>query len=167
MFIRFITTGGTIDKIYFDATSQYEVGESNVEHILGDGLVNFDYDVVPMFQKDSLEFTDENRQAMKEFIESDDASLYVVTHGTDTMVETAAKLSSISRKTIILTGSLSPARFKTTDAIFNIGMAVAAVQSVEPGVYLVMNGQVFAEGEVIKNRAANRFEKIGESGPGS
>ncbi len=167
MFIRFITTGGTIDKIYFDATSQYEVGESNVEHILGDALVNFDYDVVPMFQKDSLEFTDENRQAMKEFIESDDASLYVITHGTDTMVETAAKLSSISRKTIILTGSLSPARFKTTDAIFNIGMAVAAVQSVEPGVYLVMNGQVFAEGEVIKNRAANRFEKIGESGPGS
>ena len=167
MFIRFITTGGTIDKIYFDATSQYEVGESNVKHILGDGLVNFDYDIVPMFQKDSLEFTDENRQALKEFIENDDASLYVITHGTDTMVETAAKLSSISRKTIILTGSLSPARFKTTDAIFNIGMAVAAVQSVEPGVYLVMNGQVFAEGEVIKNRAANRFEKIGESGPGS
>jgi len=167
MFIQFITTGGTIDKIYFDATSQYEVGESNVEHILGDGLVNFDYDVVPMFQKDSLEFTDENRQALKEFIESDDASLYVITHGTDTMVETAAKLSSIPRKTIILTGSLSPARFKTTDAIFNIGMAVAAVQSVEPGLYLVMNGQVFAEGEVIKNRAANRFEKIGDSGPGS
>ena len=167
MFIRFITTGGTIDKIYFDATSQYEVGESNVKHILSDGMINFDHDVVPMFQKDSLEFTDENRQALKEFIESDDASLYVITHGTDTMVETAAKLSSIRRKTIILTGSLSPARFKTTDAIFNIGMAVAAVQSVEPGVYLVMNGQVFAEGEVIKNRAANRFEKIGDSGPGS
>ena len=167
MFIRFITTGGTIDKIYFDATSQYEVGESNVEHILGDGLVNFDYDVVPMFQKDSLEFTDENRQALKEFIENDDVSLYVITHGTDTMVETAAKLSSISSKTVILTGSLSPARFKTTDAIFNIGMAVAAVQSVEPGVYLVMNGQVFAEGEVSKNRAENRFEKIGESGSGS
>lgn len=167
MFIRFITTGGTIDKIYFDATSQYEVGESNVKHILGDGLVNFDYNVVPMFQKDSLEFTDENRQALKEFIENDDASLYVITHGTDTMVETAAKLSSISGKTVILTGSLSPARFKTTDAIFNIGMAVAAVQSVEPGVYLVMNGQVFAEGEVCKNRAANRFEKIGESGSGS
>jgi len=167
MFIRFITTGGTIDKIYFDATSQYEVGESNVKHILGDGLVNFDYDIVPMFQKDSLEFTDENRQALKAFIESDDASLYVITHGTDTMVETAAKLNSIPHKTILLTGSLSPARFKTTDAIFNIGMAVAAVQSVEPGVYLVMNGQVFAEGEVIKNRAANRFEKIGESGSGS
>jgi len=167
MFIRFITTGGTIDKIYFDATSQYEVGESNVKHILGDGLVNFEYDVVPMFKKDSLEFTDEDRQALREFIENDDASLYIITHGTDTMVETAAKLSSISRKTIILTGSLSPARFKTTDAIFNIGMAVAAVQSVGPGLYLVMNGQVFEEGEVFKNLAANRFEKIGKSGPGS
>ncbi len=167
MFIRFITTGGTIDKIYFDATSQYEVGESHVKHILSEGLVNFDYDLVPMFQKDSLEITDENRQALKEFIENDDASLYVITHGTDTMVETAAKLSSISGKTVILTGSLSPARFKTTDAIFNIGMAVAAVQSVEPGVYLVMNGQVFAEGEVCKNSSANRFEKIGESGSGT
>jgi L-asparaginase len=167
MFIRFITTGGTIDKIYFDATSQYEVGESNVKHILGDGLVNFEYDVVPMFKKDSLEFTDEDRQALRQFIENDDASLYIITHGTDTMVETAAKLSSISGKTIILTGSLSPARFKTTDAIFNIGMAVAAVQSVEPGVHLVMNGQVFEEGEVFKNLAANRFEEIGESGPGS
>ena len=165
MFIRFITTGGTIDKIYFDATSQYEVGESNVEHILGDGLVNFDYDVVPMFQKDSLEFTDENRQALKEFIENDDARLYVITHGTDTMVETAAKLSSISGKTVILTGSLSPARFKTTDAIFNIGMAVAAVQSVEPAVYIAMNGQIFAEGEVFKNCAANCCEKIAGSGP--
>ncbi len=167
MFIRFITTGGTIDKIYFDATSQYEVGESHVKHILSDGLVNFDYDVVPMFQKDSLEITDENRQVLKEFIENDDASLYVITHGTDTMAETAAKLSSIRRRTIVLTGSLSPARFKTTDAIFNIGMAVAAVQSVEPGVYIAMNGQVFAEGEVFKDRAANRFEKIGDPASGS
>ena len=164
MFIRFITTGGTIDKIYFDATSQYEVGESNVEHILSEGLVNFDYDLVPMFQKDSLEITDENRQVLKEFIENDDASHYVITHGTDTMAETAAKLSSMPGKTIVLTGSLSPARFKTTDAIFNIGMAVAAVQAVGPGVYIAMNGQIFAEGEVFKNCAANCFEKIAGSG---
>ena len=132
MFIRFITTGGTIDKIYFDATSQYEVGESNVEHILSEGLVNFDYDVVPMFQKDSLEITDENRQVLKEFIENDDASHYVITHGTDTMAETAAKLSSMPGKTIVLTGSLSPARFKTTDAIFNIGMLTQSSTSAWP-----------------------------------
>ncbi len=159
MFIRCITTGGTIDKIYFDAMSQFEVGESPISNILTEGLVRFDYDVVSMFQKDSLEITDEDRQALKDFIEKDDANTYVITHGTDTMADTATMLSSIPGKTIVLTGSLSPARFKTTDAIFNIGMAVAAVQSVQPGVYIAMNGQVFAEGEAVKNRAENRFEK--------
>jgi len=164
MFIRFITTGGTIDKIYFDAINQFEVGESPISNILTEGLVSFDYDVVSMFQKDSLEITDEDRRALKDFIEKDDASIYVITHGTDTMADTATMLSSIPDKTIVLTGSLSPARFKTTDAIFNIGMAVAAVQSVQPGVYIAMNGQVFAEGEAVKNRAENRFEKLDSKG---
>jgi L-asparaginase len=160
MFIRFVTTGGTIDKIYFDAGSQFEVGDSPLRNILTEGLVSFDYDVVPLLQKDSLEITDEDRQALMKFIGNDSASLYVVTHGTDTMAETAAVLRSISGKTIVLTGSLSPARFKSSDAVFNIGMAVAAVQTVKPGVYIAMNGQVFSEGEVVKNRSANRFEKI-------
>ena len=159
MFIRFITTGGTIDKIYFDAISQFEVGDSPISNILTEGLVSFDYDVVSMFQKDSLEITDEDRQALKEFIEKDDADSYVITHGTDSMADTAAVLRAIPGKTMVLTGSLSPARFKTTDAVFNIGMAVAAVQSVQPGVYMAMNGQVFAEGEAVKNRAENRFER--------
>lgn len=160
MFIRFITTGGTIDKIYFDAMSQFEVGESPISTILTEGLVSFDYDVVPMFRKDSLEITREDRRALKEFIEKDDARTYVITHGTDTMADTAAVLSTVPGKTIVLTGSLSPARFKTTDAVFNIGMAVAAVQTVRPGVYIAMNGQVFAAGEAVKNRADNRFERI-------
>ncbi len=167
MFIRFITTGGTIDKIYFDAMSEFEVGESPISNILSEGLVSFDYDVVSMFQKDSLEMTDEDRQTLKDYIEKDDASIYVITHGTDTMSDTATLLSSIPGKTIVLTGSLSPARFKTTDAVFNIGMAVAAVQSVQPGVYIAMNGQVFAEGEVAKNRSENRFEKVAKSKPGN
>lgn len=158
MFIRFLTTGGTIDKIYFDDLSQFEVGDSPVRNILTEGLVSFDYDVVSMFQKDSLDISDEDRQALKGFIERDDASVYVITHGTDTMVETAAALSSVTGKTIVLTGSLSPARFKTTDAIFNVGLAVGAAQSQPPGVYIAMNGQVFREGEVVKNRAQNRFE---------
>ena len=167
MFIRFITTGGTIDKIYFDAISQFEVGESPINNILNEGLVNFDYDVVSMFQKDSLEISNEDRQALKEFIDNDDASVYVITHGTDTMVETAAVLSSVSGKTIVLTGSLSPARFKTTDAIFNIGLAVGAVQSLQPGVYIAMNGRVFCEGAVVKNRTENRFEIIPETKAGN
>lgn len=158
MFIRFITTGGTIDKVYFDALSQFEIGDSPVNAILTDGLVSFDYDVVPIFRKDSLELTDGDRQQLKDFIAEDDADLYVVSHGTDTMVETANVLSEIADKTIVLTGALSPARFKTTDAIFNVGMAVAAVQACQPGVYIAMSGRVFAAGAVKKNREENRFE---------
>ena len=160
IFIRFITTGGTIDKIYFDALSQFEVGDSLVKHILTDGLVEFDYDIVPLLQKDSLEMTDADRQSLYDLIAKDDAKHFIITHGTDTMPETAEKLAGLAEKTIVLTGALTPARFRTTDAVFNVGMAVAAVQACEPGVYIAMNGQVFPAGEVRKNRDANRFEKM-------
>ena len=160
MFIRFITTGGTIDKIYFDALSQFEVGESQVKHILTEGLVDFDYDVVPLLQKDSLEMTDDDRQKLREYIANDDVSHYILTHGTDTMPQTAKALEGLAGKTIVLTGALTPARFKSTDAIFNVGMAVAAVQTAGPGVYIAMSGQVFPAGKVRKNRAENRFEEL-------
>ena len=160
MFIRFITTGGTIDKIYFDALSQFEVGESQVEHILKEGLVQFDYEIVPLLQKDSLEITADDRAHLRRYIEDNDASLFVITHGTDTMAETAAALQGLEGKTIVLTGALTPARFRTTDAIFNVGMAVAAVQACPPGVYIAMSGQVFTAGEVRKNRSENRFEAL-------
>lgn len=158
MQIRFITTGGTIDKVYFDDLSQFEIGESVVQHVLSEGLVEFEYDVVSLMQKDSLEMDDEDRQKLRDYIENDDASHYIITHGTDTMAETASVLSDLDGRTIVLTGSLSPARFKTTDAVFNVGMAVAAVQVAGPGVYIAMSGQVFDAGAVRKNRAENRFE---------
>lgn len=160
MFIRFITTGGTIDKIYFDELSQFEVGESQIQHILTEGLAEFECDVVPLLKKDSLDITDDDRKLLRDFIEQDDAEHYVITHGTDTMPETAELLADLQGKTIVLTGALSPARFRTTDAVFNIGMAVATVQVAAPGVYIAMSGQVFAAGNVRKNRAENRFEKI-------
>jgi len=160
MRIRFITTGGTIDKIYFDALSQFEVGESVVQHILTDALVDFDYDVVSLLQKDSLEIDDDDRKALRNFIASDDATHYIITHGTDTMPETAEVLSDLDGRTIVITGALTPARFRTTDAVFNVGMAVATVQVATPGVYIAMSGQVFAAGSVRKNRAENRFESI-------
>lgn len=162
MFIRFIATGGTIDKVYFDTLSQFEVGDSQLDFILTEGLVAFDYDVVPLFRKDSLELTDEDRQELRAFIAANDATRFVITHGTDTMVQTAAAISGIEGKSIVLTGSLSPARFKGTDAIFNVGLAVAAVQIAEPGVFIAMNGQVFAADQVRKNRDENRFEEIVE-----
>ena len=159
MRIRFITTGGTIDKIYFDALSQFEVGESVVQHILTDGLVDFEYDVVSLFQKDSLEIDDDDRKVLHDFIANDDATHYIITHGTDTMPETAEVLSDLGgSRTIVLTGALTPARFRTTDAVFNVGMAVATVQVAKPGVYISMSGQVFDAGAVRKNRAENRFE---------
>lgn len=160
MFIRFLTTGGTIDKIYFDALGEYEVGESLVQHILGEGLAQFDFDVVSLFRKDSLEITTGDRQKIRSAIEDDSNTLFVVTHGTDTMVETAEALVGIAGKTIVLTGALSPARFRSTDAVFNIGLAVGAVQSLEPGVYIAMSGRVFQAGKVRKNRSRNRFEPI-------
>jgi len=163
MRIRFITTGGTIDKIYFDALSQFEVGESVVQHILTDGLVDFEYDVVSLFQKDSLEIDDDDRKVLRDFIANDDATHYIITHGTDTMPETAEVLSDLDGRTIVITGALTPARFRTTDAIFNVGMAVATVQVAKPGVYISMSGQVFEAGAVRKNRAENRFESTDRS----
>ncbi len=160
MFIRFITTGGTIDKIYFDALSKFEVGETQIKHILAEGRAEFDYDVVSLLHKDSLDITDEDRQSLRDFIENDDVERYVVTHGTDSMPETAEALLGIDGKTIVLTGALAPARFRTTDAVFNVGMAVATAQTAVPGVYIAMSGQVFEAGKVRKNREKNRFEKL-------
>ena len=160
MFIRFITTGGTIDKIYFDDLSQFEVGDSQVQHVLAEGLITFDFDVVPLLQKDSLEITDADRQKLREFIVADEGNRFVITHGTDTMPQTAEALRGIEGKTIVLTGALSPARFRSTDAVFNVGMAVAAVQIAAPGVYIAMSGQVFEAGAVRKNRKENRFEQL-------
>ena len=159
MFIRFLTTGGTIDKVYFDDLSQFEVGDSVLKHILTDGLVDFDYEIVPLLQKDSLEMTDEDRATLHAYIAADDADRYVVTHGTDSMSKTAELLADLEGRTIVLTGALTPARFKATDAVFNVGMAVAAAQAAPPGVYIAMNGQVFEAGHVRKNRAENRFER--------
>jgi L-asparaginase len=160
MFIRFITTGGTTDKVYFDALSQFEVGDSPIRQMLTEGLVAFEYDVVPLLQKDSLEMTDDDRMVLRDYLAQDDADRYVVTHGTDTMPQTAEALVELHGKTIVMTGALTPARFRTTDAVFNVGMAVAAVQTCSPGVYIAMNGRVFPAGAVRKNRDENRFEKV-------
>ncbi len=160
MFIRFITTGGTIDKVYFDALSQFEIGDSTIKHILDEGLADFGYEIVPLLQKDSLDITDEDRTLLHDFIANDDAELYVITHGTDTMPATAEALEDLQGKTIVLTGALTPARFKTSDATFNVGMAVATAQVASPGVYIAMSGQVFSAGTVRKNRAENKFETV-------
>lgn len=158
MDIVFLTTGGTIDKVYFDAMSRFEVGETVVGKILREGGVTFDFEVIPLMRKDSLEMGDADREAIRAAAAARQESRIIVTHGTDTMVETARALAGIEGKTIVLTGALSPARFQASDAVFNIGMAVAAVQTCPPGVWIAMSGHVFACDQVRKNRDLNRFE---------
>jgi L-asparaginase len=162
MDIVFLTTGGTIDKVYFDALSRFEVGETVVSKILREGGVTFEFEVVSLMRKDSLEMEDGDREAIRAAVAARRETRVVVTHGTDTMVETARALSGIPGKTIVLTGALSPARFQASDAVFNIGMAVAAVQTCPPGVWIAMSGRVFPSDQVRKNRGLNRFERFGQ-----
>jgi L-asparaginase len=160
MDIVFVTTGGTIDKVYFDALSRFEVGETVLGKILREGGVSFEFEVIPLMRKDSLEMQDADREAVRAAVAARPENRVIVTHGTDTMVDTARTLAAIPGKTIVLTGALSPARFQASDAVFNIGMAVAAVQTCPPGVWIAMSGHVFAHDRVRKNRDLNRFEPL-------
>lgn len=156
--IRVFTTGGTIDKMYFDEKSDYEIGEPQVGGLLREAEVQVPFSVEALMRKDSLEITDEDRSIIRERVEAATETRILITHGTDTMSVTAEALAGIPGKTIILTGALHPARFRHSDAEFNVGMAVAAVQTCPPGVWIVMNGRVFDGLKVRKNRDANRFE---------
>jgi L-asparaginase len=158
--IVILTTGGTIDKAYFDDLSQYQIGETVVEKLLRIANVTYPYRIIEFLRKDSLDMTDEDRASLRKRIESLEASCVVVTHGTDTMSDSATALAGIDGKTIVLTGALSPARFSESDAAFNVGMAFATVQAAKPGVYIAMNGTVFRGDEVKKDRSSKTFVRI-------
>jgi len=158
MKLHIITTGGTIDKIYFDAKSDYQVGTPVIGELLKRMGVGFPFTVESAMRKDSLELTDADRALIRDLAQRCEEECVLITHGTDTMAQTAGALRDIPGKCIVLTGALQPAAFTDSDAIFNIGCAVGAVQSKPPGVYIAMNGQVFDAARVRKNRAANRFE---------
>jgi L-asparaginase len=153
-----VTTGGTIDKIYFDDKSTFQVGEPQIGDILEVLGVAFTFEVLPVLRKDSLHMDDNDRHAIRAAIERQPHRHALVTHGTDTMVETAKALQGLAGKVIVLTGALNPALFKGSDAVFNIGCAVGAVQSLADGVYIAMNGRIWNPSTVRKNVDANRFE---------
>ena len=155
-----VTTGGTIDKVYFDDKSDYQVGEPQIGRILKELGVAFRFNVIPILRKDSLHIDAADRELMRATIAAQEARHVLVTHGTDTMVDTAKVLAQVAGKTIVLTGALNPAGFRGSDAEFNIGTAVGAVQSLPPGVYIAMNGRVWDPSRVRKNVAANRFEAL-------
>lgn len=156
--VKIFCTGGTIDKVYFDALSEYQIGDPVIGGILKEALAKFSYEVESILKKDSLDVTDEDRDEMYKKIKADSCEHILITHGTDTMINTAQCLQKIPDKTIVLTGAMQPARFRNTDAIFNVGYAIAAAQHLPPGVYLAMNGQIFTPDAVLKNRAEAQFE---------
>ena len=158
MSIQIFTTGGTIDKVYFDDRSDFEVGEPQIAEILKQAGVAVAFEIEMLMRKDSLDLTDADRAEIAARVRATPHRRVLITHGTDTIVETARALGDVAGKTVVLVGSLTPARFKSTDAEFNIGFAMAAVQTLGEGVYIAMNGQVFDPQRVRKNRAANRFE---------
>lgn len=157
--IQIFTTGGTIDKVYFDANSEFEIGESLVPELLAESNIHNGYHLQGLLRKDSLEMTDEDRVLVREAVTACGSKRILITHGTDTMAETAQALSSMNDKSIVLTGAMQPARMRRSDSVFNIGFAWAAVQLLPPGVYIAMNGEVFEAGAVRKNLKAQRFER--------
>ena len=157
MKISFIAVGGTIDKVYFDKLSEYQIGNARVEELLKDARVGFDYQVNSILRKDSLDMTDADRELVRQAVEKDENRHIVITHGTDTMVDTANQLKAIKGKVIVLTGAMEPAAFKSSDAFFNLGSAVAAVQILEEGVYIAINGKIFDPDKVQKDRSVMQF----------
>jgi len=155
--ILVVTTGGTIDKAYFDALSTYQIGESVIARLLQIANVTHPYRVVEFSRKDSLDLTVEDRAGLRALIADATEARVVVTHGTDTMTDSANVLTAVSAKTIVLTGALAPARFAESDAAFNLGMAFGVAQTAPAGVYIAMNGEVFSAGHVRKDRQNARF----------
>ena len=157
--LTIVATGGTIDKIYFDDKSAYQIGAPQIGEILKQLGVAFEFEVIALMRKDSLHMDDADRDLIRRTIQAQPHRHVLVTHGTDTMVETARALAGIASKTIVLTGALNPARFQGSDAVFNIGCAVGAVQALDEGVWIAMNGRIWNPRRVRKNRDANRFEE--------
>lgn len=160
MSIEIFTTGGTIDKIYFDAKSNYEIGDPQIVELLRDANLTVDFRVTSLLRKDSLEMTDKDRELVKNAIYECQASHIVITHGTDTMIKTAQFLVGLAGKTIVLTGAMQPARFRFTDAVYNVASAITAVQLLPEGVWIAMNGRIFDPQKSRKNVELNRFEEV-------
>ena len=162
MTINIFTTGGTFDKLYYDAASEFRFGEPIVAALLDEANVSFDFDIEPLMQKDSLDMDDADRERIRRAVDACDDQRILIIHGTDGMVASAERLLDVRGKTVVLFGAMQPARMRYSDAIYNLGFASAAVQLLPQGVYLAMNGRVFDPCKVTKNRARGRFEALDE-----
>jgi L-asparaginase len=134
------------------------VGDPQIGEVLKEANVTLDYEVSSILRKDSLDLTDADRRLIRDTIAACPQQHIVVTHGTDTMIKTALSLQGIEDKTIVMTGAMQPAKFRMTDAVFNIACAFTAVQLLSVGVYIAMNGRIFDPLKARKNIDKNRFE---------
>ncbi|MFT5658141.1 MAG: L-asparaginase [Gammaproteobacteria bacterium] len=159
MKIKILATGGTFDKIYYDAKSDFHIGEPMAGSILEEAGVTFSYEVESILKKDSLDINDDDREMIRLKVLQDAHDKIVITHGTDSMVATAMSLLDIEGKTIVITGAMQPAQMRETDSSYNMGVATAAVQLLAPGVYVAMNGQIFDPRTTVKNVEQSRFEQ--------
>ena len=161
MKIIFITTGGTIDKTYSKniGTYNFDISNPTINFILKNVEPNFEYEVVSVLKKDSLDITDEDRQLIFDSCKDANSDKIVITHGTDTILETARTLSNLKDKTVVLVGAAQPERFKETDADFNIGMAVGAINVLSKGIYVAMNGRIYEWNKCQKLNSGHFVEK--------
>ena len=153
MKIKVFTAGGTIDKMYSEekGTLNFSFGKQAVKELSENKVkLNFEYDIERLLAKDSLEMTDEDRQLIKKACEGTIADKILITHGTDTMVDTARVLSTIQDKVIVLTGASQPYKFRESDAEFNVGVAIGALNVLDTGIYVSMNGRVYQWDKVEK-----------------
>ena len=159
MKIVFIQAGGTIDKDYprIQRGYAFEIEEPAVKRILERIHPSFEFEVISLLKKDSSDMTEKDRGKILEACQKTDADRIVVTHGTDTMIETAKKLSKIRNKAILLTGAMRPEKFSDSDASFNVGAAVGALNVLSSGVYIAMNGRVLSWDKVRRDDRTGRF----------
>ena len=161
MNILFIQTGGTIDKDYPKKIKGYsfEISEPAVKRILEKINPNFKYQILNVLKKDSLDINKEDRIKIFDVCNKSNHNKIVITHGTDSMIETARELSKIENKTIILTGSFKPERFTDSDASFNIGLSIGALQVLKKGIYIAINGRVYLWNDVTRDEKTGQFIK--------
>jgi len=160
MGIRIFITGGTLDKEYNELTGQLYFKDTHLHDLLELGRSRLDAEIRTLMMIDSLEMSDEDRELIAHQCKNCDEDRIVITHGTDTMAETADYLQKhVAGKTIVLTGAMIPIKFGSSDGLFNLGSALAFAQTLPAGIYVAMNGRYFVAGNVQKNRESGTFEE--------
>lgn len=161
MAIRIFITGGTFDKEYNELNGKLYFKDSHLSDLLEMGRSNVPVEIRTLMMVDSLEMTDEDRELIIHQCINCDENQIVITHGTDTMADTAKALGQkVPHKTIILTGAMIPIKFGSSDGLFNLGSALAFAQTLPAGVYVAMNGRYFNWNNVWKNKQTGVFEEI-------